>query len=394
MFPDLHAGAERFIRGVATAQAAAGHDVTVIAGNRWGLPAEEHRDGFRLLRYPLRDVHGFAFFQEVRGQIDRVLPTLAREGFDVLHAHQIASAAPALSSSFPAKRVLSFHASYQLEFEAERLDGAPAGKGNPLRFDAKLKSLAIGMLDRRCLKKSERIVVLSNFVRGQVEALLPTALERTRVVPPGVDLERFSPGDRGRARQVFGLPSDVPLVVTVRRLARRMGIDILLRSIQILASQGSRVVVAIAGVGPEGESLKSLCRELSIEDQVRFLGRVPDEQLPDLFRAGDLFVLPTRSMEGFGMVTIEALACGATVVATDNGATPEILGAVDRRLLAAADPAALATAIGRMLGDERLRLDLGVRGLEIARSRYTWQASVAGLDSVYEELLATAPRRT
>lgn len=393
IFPDLMAGAERFIRGVATAQAAAGHDVTVLSGNRWGLPADERRDGFRLLRYPLRDARGFRFYQDVRRQIDSALPALAREGFDVLHAHQIASAVPALSASFPAKKVFSFQASYQLEFEAERLDGAPAGKNSALRLDTKIKSLAIGMLDRQCLRKADRVVVLSQFVRGQVESLMPSALERTRVVPPGVDLERFSPGDRTRAREAMGLPSDAPLVVTVRRLARRMGIDILLRAIHLLVSRGTRVAVAIAGVGPEGETLKALCHELGLEQHVRFLGRVPDEQLPNVLRAADLFVLPTRSMEGFGLVTIEAMACGVPVVGTDNGATPEILRAVDPRLLAHADPEALAAAIGRMLADKGLRLELGARGLEVARSRYAWGACVASLDEVYEELVTAAPPR-
>lgn len=393
MFPDLMAGAERFIRGVATAQAAKGHEVTVLSGNRWGLPAEERRDGFRLLRYPLRDVHGFRFFQDVRRQIDSALPALAREGFDILHAHQIASAVPALSAPFPARKLMSFQASYRLEFEAERLDGAPARKGSALRLDTKLKSLAIDMLDRQCLQKAERIVVLSQFVRGQVETLVRSALERTRIVPPGVDLERFSPGDRALARKALGLPTDVPLVVTVRRLARRMGIDLLLRSIHRLVSRGVRVAVAIAGVGPEGDALRELCRELELEQHVRFLGRVPDEQLPDLLRASDLFVLPTRSMEGFGLVTIEAMACGATVVGTNNGATPEILNAVDPRLLADAEPEALANAIARMLADDPLRLELGARGLEVARSRYGWEISIAKLDEVYEELLSAAPLR-
>jgi glycosyltransferase involved in cell wall biosynthesis len=171
-----------------------------------------------------------------------------------------------------------------------------------------------------------------------------------------------------------------------------MGIDILLRSVHRLVSRGTRVAVAIAGVGPEGDALKALCHELGLDQHVRFLGRLPDEQLPALLRAADLFVLPTRSMEGFGLVTIEAMACGATVVGTDNGATPEILGAIDPRLLAAAEPEALATAIERMLADERLRLELGARSLQVARSRYAWAASVANLDQVYGELFGSTAR--
>lgn len=392
IFPDLMAGAERFVRGTARAQAARGHDVTVIAGNPWGLPAEERRDGFRLLRYPLRKERGFRFYQDVRHQVESTLQTLSRERFDVLHAHQLASAVPALSASFPARKVLSFHASYRLEFEAERLDGQPAGDHRTLGLSEKLKSLAIGVLDRQCLQKAERIVVHSRFVLGQVEHLMPSALDRLRIVPPGVDLERFSPGDRDTARRKFDLPADVPLVVTVRRLARRMGIDLLLRAIHRLVARGIPVGLAIGGVGPERDALEGLCRELRLEPHVRFLGRVPDELLPELLRAADVFVLPTRSMEGFGMVTIEAMASGTPVVATDNGATPEILSAVDLGLLTPADPDALAAALERLLANAELRRALAVRGVEVVRSRYTWDACVTDLDKVYEELCGAAAR--
>ncbi len=387
VFPDVFGGAERFIHGVARAQAESGHEVTVLTGNVGGFPAEEHLDGFRLLRYPLAKARGLRFYREADRQVRRALHALAGEGFDIIHAHQIASAVPALDVSFPAKRVLSFHASYQLEFEAERLEGAPAAGFRSLRFGDRIKSIAIGMLDRRCLHRAERIIVHTDFVLGQVVKLVPSARGRVRIIPPGLDFTRFSPGDRNPARSRLAIPPEAYLIVSVRRLVKRMGIDILLRAAAELNSRGLAFVVAIGGAGVERPALESLRRELGLEQQVRFLDRVSDEQLPALLRAADLVVVPSRSMEGFGISTIEALACGTPVVATDTGASPEILGPIDPALLVPLDPGALAARLEELLRNPTRRRELGAKGVEYVRARFAWPTIVANLDEIYVELV-------
>jgi glycosyltransferase involved in cell wall biosynthesis len=387
VFPDAFGGAERFIHGVARAQAASGHDVTVLTGNIGGLPAEQRLEGFQLLRYPLAPVRGLRFYLDVYRRVTTAMRAMAPQHFDIVHAHQLASAVPALDASSPARRVLSFHAAHQYEFEAERLDGAPAVGFGSLRFRDQLKSLSIGMLDRRCLSRAERIVVHTNFVLGQIETLLPAARGRVRIIPPGVDFARFAPGDRTTARLRLAIPQDAHLIVTVRRLVRRMGIDVLLRAAGIMASRGSNFVLAIGGVGKEQTALELLRSELGLENRVRFLGRVPDDQLPELLRAADLVVVPSRSMEGFGMSTVEGLACGTPVVATDSGASPEILGPIDPALLVPSDPGALAARIDELLRDPARRRELGAKGVESVRSRFAWPTIVAGLDEVYEELV-------
>jgi glycosyltransferase involved in cell wall biosynthesis len=387
VFPDVFGGAERFIHGVARAQAASGHDVTVLAGDTGGFPAEERLEGFRLLRYPMAPVRGLRFFLDVRSRVAAALRELAAERFDIIHAHQIASAVPALNGSFPARRVLSFHAAHHLEFEAERLDGAPAGGHRALGLGDRLKSSAIGMLDRRCLRNAERIVVHTNFVLGQIEKLVPSVRGRVRIIPPGLDFARFAPGDRAAARRRLSIPQAGPLIVTVRRLVRRMGIDILIRAAGELASRGLQFVVAIGGAGVERKALEALRGELGLDEKVLFLGRVPDADLPELLRAADLIVIPSRSMEGFGISTIEGLACGTPVVATNTGASPEILEPIDPALLVPPEPGALAARMEELLRDSRRRSELSARGLESVRSRFAWPTIVASMDDVYGELV-------
>lgn len=392
VFPDALGGAERFIHGLAGAQAAAGHEVTVLSGDFGGRAPEERVNGFRLVRYPLPATRGLRFSQEVRRQVTRALRARSLEGFDVLHAHQIASAAPAFDAPFPAARVLNFHASHHLEFEAERLDGAPAGAQNRLRLGDWLKSQGIQMLDRRLLARAQRIVVHTEFVRQQVAALAPSALPRVRVVPAGLDTARFAPGDPGPMRDRLGLEPSTPLVVSVRRLVRRMGLDVLLRAAAILSARGVPFMMVIGGDGPERAALEELRAELGLADRVRFLGRVPDDELPDLLRAADVIAVPSRSMEGFGMSTAEGMASGTPVVASDSGASPELLGPVDRGLLSPAEPAPLAATLEGLLLDPVRRAELGTKCAASARARFAWPAIVAAVDQVYEEVAGSHAR--
>ena len=387
VYPDAIGGAERYIHGLARAQAASGHQVTVLTGDSGGHAAEERLDGLRIRRYPLSRRRGLGFYRDVQSAVSAALRSLASEGFDILHAHQIASAVPALTASFPARRVLGFHASHQLEFEAERRPAPEAGAASRLRLPDQVKAWAIRWLDQRCLQRAERIVVLTEFVRGQVARLAPRELSKVRVIPPGIEFDRFAPGVRAEARHRLEAPSDTFLIVTVRRLVRRMGIDLLLRAASLLAARGVPFLLAIGGTGGDRTRLESLGRELRIADRIRFLGRVPDDELPEWLRAADLVVVPSLAMEGFGISTAEALACGTPVVATDLGGNPEVLADLDPSLLVPPEPEALADRLEWLLRDPARRLELGARAAHYARHRYSWPSSVERVNQVYGELL-------
>ena len=206
------------------------------------------------------------------------------------------------------------------------------------------------LLERSVVRRCARILVLSDYTRSLLAADHPDETGKIRAVSGGVDASSFSPGDgRRAARTRLGLDPDRRLLVTVRRAEPRMGIEELLRAMPIMAAED--VGLAVVGGGLLTNDLVRLSSRLGLDGRVRFVGRVSEEDLRDWYRAADLFVLPTVAYEGFGMVTLEALASGTPVVGTTAGATPELLEPLDQRLVAgSSDPESLAAAIRRSPG--------------------------------------------
>jgi glycosyltransferase involved in cell wall biosynthesis len=172
-------------------------------------------------------------------------------------------------------------------------------------------------------------------------------------------------------REKLKLPGNALLLLTVRDLEQRMGIDTLLEALTRLPKDRPFYCL-IGGTGPLRGFLEKLCERLGLAQRVRFLGYVQEDQLPLYYQAADVFVLPTRAHEGFGLVTVEALACGTPVVGTPAGATPEILTPLNPRLLApSCEASSLASTLEAALplvGDEDFRR----RCRSYAETNYSW----------------------
>src|SRR5947208_928866 len=134
--------------------------------------------------------------------------------------------------------------------------------------------------------------------------------------------------DRGAIRGELGLSADRAILLTVRNLEARMGLDNLLGAMAVLKVRRPSALLLIGGAGSLRGALEAQSQALGLSEHVKFLGFVPDAELPRYYQAADVFVLPTRELEGFGLVTVEALACGTPVLGTPVGATPEILRAL------------------------------------------------------------------
>lgn len=221
-------------------------------------------------------------------------------------------------------------------------ESAAAGRGG-----SRLSLLVKRTVEKAVYRRAEAAITLSGaFKRILVEryAVQPWRVE---VVPPGVDLERFSPGDRQAARAELLLDDATWVACSVRRLVPRTGLDVLLRA---WAHLDRERLLLVAGVGPERQRLEELAADLGITGSVRFLGGVSEESLVAVYRAADVSVVPSTALEGFGLVVLESLACGTPVVAMEVGGLPSALAGLEpRSLVVAGDVFALAERLSHPL---------------------------------------------
>jgi glycosyltransferase involved in cell wall biosynthesis len=194
------------------------------------------------------------------------------------------------------------------------------------------------------LKAADGVIAVSgDLAQRAIEEGLPP--ERVRVVYGGVDPDVFHPGSKGDARQRLGLDQEPdPLLLFVGNLVPIKGLDVLMSACAELARTGVRFRCHLIGQGPLREQLTAQIEQRRLRNHIRLLGPKPQDELPDWYRAADLFVLPSRS-EGVPNVLREAAACGLRCVATRVGGIPEVSSCGDIRLVPPEDPAALACAI-------------------------------------------------
>jgi phosphatidylinositol alpha-1,6-mannosyltransferase len=237
------------------------------------------------------------------------------------------------------------------------------------------------------LRRARHIVAAGGYPAAEARRAAGCDLPIT-VVPPGVDTDRFVPLDaaeRAAARLRFGLPIDAELIVSVSRLVPRKGFDAAIRAVAQLRASRPNLVLAIAGAGRDERRLRSLASELSAP--VQFLGRVPQEDLPALFGCGDLFTMLCRSrwngleQEGFGIVFVEAAACGVPQVAGDSGGAAEAVADGETGIVIAdpSDHLAVARRLAELLDDPQRREAMGRRGRQRAIAEFSYDVLAARL---------------
>jgi phosphatidyl-myo-inositol dimannoside synthase len=219
----------------------------------------------------------------------------------------------------------------------------------------------------RVLRGASEVIAAGGYPAAEAQRAAGRDLPVT-VVPPGVDPDRFVPLDaeaRAKARVGFDLPPEGRLVVSLSRLVPRKGMDVLIEAAAQLAPDRPDLVVAIGGSGRDRPRLDRLVQRTGAP--VRLLGRVPDDDLPALYGAADVYAMVCRNrwagleQEGFGIVFLEAAACGVPQVAGDSGGAAEAVvdgetGVVVRR---PRDPAAVARALASLLDDPDRRSRAG-----------------------------------
>ena len=346
-FPDSPGGSGKLAFDESQFLVGRGHEVWAVAQDAIGVGAEyEYTQGVNLLRYQRPSIGSFdprrstIHQYHTRRLIQQYVPQA-----DVVHGHGLLQYAGAIDVYGDRVRsVYSVHSPVRMEMSATARGGSALSR---------LKLTATGILcsriERECIQTSTFVTAESSYtVRELVRLHGENIAGKVRVIPGWVDPTRFMPvEDKCAARERLDWPTDRPVLFTLRRLVPRMGIDVLLRAISIARHKCPQFVLIIGGQGPSRVVLEEMAATLGVGDMVRFVGRVDDAILPDMYAAATAFVLPTFDLECFGIIAVEALASGCPVLATPVGAIPEILSPVEPRWLAstisATDVAALLT---------------------------------------------------
>jgi phosphatidylinositol alpha-1,6-mannosyltransferase len=246
-----------------------------------------------------------------------------------------------------------------------------------------------GWMLRNVCESAELVVANSEYTRKLVLKKAPRA--RVVAVPLAVDHQRFSPGDRADARRRFGLTGKIVLS-SVCRMHAYKGHDVALQAMAAISERERKnMVYLIAGKGPHRVEVERLATELGLTAHVRFLGFVPEDELPHLYRASDLFVLCTREsairreVEGFGLVFLEAQACGTPVVGVRSGGTPEAVKEGEGGwLIEQDDVVAVSKILSRLVDGPAAFREMGARARERVERECTWDQYLRRFVSVME----------
>jgi glycosyltransferase involved in cell wall biosynthesis len=242
-------------------------------------------------------------------------------------------------------------------------------------------------LERSLTAVTDRVIACSRAAGDHVAELLGVPPARLTVVPNAVDVARFADGDRAAARAALGIEDDRPVVALVGRIDPHKGQDDYVRAAPLVRAAHPDALLLLVGSTAKDDvaaPIRDLIAAEGAGDVVRFTGYVDD--MPGLYAAIDVLAAPSRS-EGFGLMLVEAMAAGVPIVASAVDAIPEVVGDGPALLVPPSDPAALATAINRVLADRDAAHAMAAAGRERAGA-FSWERSAETLATVYDEVLA------
>ena len=307
--------------------------------------------------------------------------------YDVIHSHYWMSglAAEALSDAWGGTPIVHmFHTLGEMKNRVARSEDERAS-GERLNGE------------RQVLRRVDRIVVATIAEQTQLRFLYRVDARKMVVIPPGVDPSHFYPIPPDEAKQFIGLKPENRMVLFVGRIEPLKGVDTLIQAMSCLDLQDIHKPVHLAIIGgepnaiPEDMSeemvrLQKLCDELCMGGMVVFLGKRGQDTLPYYYSAAEVVVMPSL-YESFGMVALEAMACGTPVVASEVGGLGYLVqNGVTGYTIPDSEPEALCEKLSWLLGDADLRESMGQRAAEYALD-YAWEKIAAQITDVYKDLV-------
>ncbi|HMU92340.1 MAG TPA: glycosyltransferase [Anaerolineales bacterium] len=307
--------------------------------------------------------------------------------YDVIHSHYWMSglAAEALSDAWGGTPIVHmFHTLGEMKNRVARSEDERAGED-------RLKG------ERQVLGRADRIVVATLAELTQLRFLYRANARKLVVIPPGVDTSHFYPIPADEAKQYIGLTPDSRMVLFVGRIEPLKGVDTLIQAMSCLGVNEIHKPVHLAIIGGEPDvipekmsaemaRLQKLCDDLCMGGMVVFLGKRGQDTLPYYYSAAEVLVMPSL-YESFGMVALEAMACGTPVIASEVGGLGYLVQDGETGYtIPDSDPEALCNKLSGLLGDAHLRETMGLRAAEYALD-YAWSNIAAQIVDVYKGLV-------
>ena len=388
--PVMYGGLGAHVLAIATEQARAGHDVTVLTQHGADTPSDEVVDGVRVVRAREMGEPQERTFANLLSWVASMQRAMNRQGReliaqwhpDVVHGHDwvVAAAAMTLSREAHVPLVATVHAT-----EAGRHDGWIVG----------LLSQTVHRRERRLVSAADAIIVCSSAMRDEITAALGPFAAAVTVVPNGVNLEVWQATETAcaAARARVGVDPTTPLIIYSGRLAHEKGVGILIDAMPGVLAHVSATRLIIAGRGPRDASLRARVSELKLDAEISFAGFLPEHELRPLVATADCAVIPSL-YEPFGIVALEAGALSTPVVASREGGLTEIItDGVTGVLVPPGEATSLAAAIVRVLSDRDYAQQLGRAARNDVTIRYNWPVLAAHTVDVYRHANASSQPR-
>lgn len=258
--------------------------------------------------------------------------------------------------------------------------------------------------ERQVLDFADRIIAATLAEESQLQFLYRANKEKIGIIPPGVDISHFYPISQDEAKSVVGIPAKDPMLLFVGRIEPLKGIDTLIRAIahmrrtgvtdqypHYLAIIGGDPGVDASAMNSEMARLQALCAEMGLQDMVIFLGKRSQSSLPYYYSAADVLIMPSY-YESFGMVALEAMACGTPVVASQVGGLAFLIqDGITGFVVPGGDHLALSDRLTQLLSQPDLRRRLGEQAAAYAQE-YSWENITSRILELYHEVLQTSER--
>jgi glycosyltransferase involved in cell wall biosynthesis len=353
-----------------------GHEVWIFAPEFPARPAGERR----VVRYPSIPAPTYPEFSLAIPWSSRIAERVRALDVDLFHAHHpflLGPTARRLADRLGRPLVFTYHTRYEKYAHYVPLTRA-------------LVERAAVRLSTRFANRADAVIAPGTVIRDELRSR--GVRSRIAVVPTGIDLERFRPGDGAGARRRLGLSADDPVLLYVGRLDREKSVGRILAAFERLAGTIRRAWLVVVGHGTEAGRLREIARASRVGDRVRFLGVRPHAEVADCYRAADLFLFASET-ETQGLVLAEAAACGLPAVAVSAPGCDEVVRDGVSGLIVKSEPTALAEAAIRLLLDASRRRVMGERAREVAEREFGTGVMLDRMLAVYDDVVASRSRR-